>query len=321
MTTRAGPRCRGSRRAPTRGEGRGHPPASFFPGEPSMRIGVVYPQTELPTDVHTVHAYARAVEELGYTHILAYDHVLGADPEVHKGWQGPYDIDTPFHEPFVFFGHLAAITRLELVTGIVIAPQRQTALLAKQAAEVDILSEGRFRLGIGVGWNPVEYQALGQDFSQRGRREEEQVALLRRLWTERSVTYEGRFDVVKGAGIAPLPVQRPIPIWLGGRSTAAYRRIGRLADGWFPMVVPGAELDEALAEIASSAAGAGRDPEAIGMEGRAQWGPGGAGDVAKHAERWRNAGCTHLSVNTMNAGLRTLDEHLDALRRAAEALL
>src|SRR3954469_4345669 len=135
-----------------------------------MQIGVVFPQTEIGADVGAVRAYADAVTALGYRHILAYDHVLGADPAVHEGWAGPYDVDTTFHEPFVLFGYLAAITALELVTGIIILPQRQTALVAKQAAEVDLLANGRFRLGVGLGWNQVEYDALGKDFSDRGRR-------------------------------------------------------------------------------------------------------------------------------------------------------
>ena len=201
-----------------------------------MQIGVVYPQTELPTDAATVKAYVEATEELGYRHVLIYDHVVGADPKVYTGWSGPYDIDTTFHEPLVLYGYLAAITKMELVTGIIISPQRQTALLAKQAAEVDILTGGHFRLGLGIGWNTVEYDALGQDFNTRGRRQEEQIGLLRRFWTERSVTFEGRFDRVRGAGLLPLPIQRPIPVWLGGTSAAAYDRIGRLADGWFPQV-------------------------------------------------------------------------------------
>ena len=193
-----------------------------------MHIGVVFPQTEIGADVGAVRAYALRVEELGYQHVLAYDHVLGADPAVHPGWQGPYDVTTTFHEPFVLFGYMAAITELEMVTGIIILPQRQTALVAKQAAEVDLLTRGRFRLGIGLGWNAVEYEALGQDFTSRGRRVEEQVDLLRRLWTEPSVTYQGRFDRVTGAGLAPLPVQRPIPVWFGAQSERAYRRAGRL---------------------------------------------------------------------------------------------
>src|SRR6202045_2919815 len=154
-----------------------------------MRIGVVFPQTELGGDPAAGRAYGQRVEELGFTHILAYDHVVGADPAVHQGWQGYYDIDSTFHEPMVLFGFLAAVTSLELVTGVIILPQRQTALVAKQAAEVDLLTAGRFRLGIGLGWNAVEYEALGERFSDRGRRLEEQVGLLRRLWTERAVTF------------------------------------------------------------------------------------------------------------------------------------
>jgi probable F420-dependent oxidoreductase len=285
-----------------------------------MQIGVIYPQTELPTDPDTVRAYVRQVEELGYRHLEIYDHVLGADPAVHPGWKGPYDVNTTFHEPLVFYGFLAAITQLELVTGIVVAPQRQTALLAKQAAEVDILSGGRFRLGIGVGWNPVEYGGLGQDFSTRGAREEEQIGLLRRLWTERSVTHDGTFDRIIGAGLAPLPIRRPIPIWLGGVSPAAYRRMGRLADGWFPRVEPGPDLDEARAIIAAAAAEAGRDPAAIGMEPRVSWGAGGTDELMRKAQLWRDAGATHLSVDTMGSGLPGLDAHLDALARAGDAL-
>ncbi|HWF25005.1 MAG TPA: LLM class F420-dependent oxidoreductase [Solirubrobacteraceae bacterium] len=285
-----------------------------------MQIGVIYPQTELATDPGTVREYVRQVEAFGYRHVEIYDHVLGADPAVHSGWKGPYDVDTTFHEPLVFFGFLAAISDLELVTAIVVAPQRQTALLAKQAAEVDILSGGRLRLGLAIGWNRVEYEALGQSFSTRGQREEEQIGLLRRLWTERSVTHEGKFDRIVGAGLAPLPCQRPIPIWLGGISPAAYRRVGRLADGWFPRVEPGPALDEARAIIAGAATEADRDPAAIGMGPRVSWGPGGRDEFVDQAERWRDAGATHLSVDTMGAGRHSLDAHLDALAGASAAL-
>jgi probable F420-dependent oxidoreductase len=284
-----------------------------------MRIGVVFPQTEIGADVGAVRAYAQRVEELGYRHVLAYDHVLGADPAVHHDWQGPYDLATTFHEPFVLFGYIAGITSLELVTGIIILPQRQTALVAKQAAEVDLLTRGRFRLGIGLGWNAVEYEALGQDFSTRGRRMEEQVDLLRRLWTEPSVTFDGRFDRVTGAGLAPLPVQRPIPVWFGGQSDRAYRRIGRLADGWFPQVPPGPKLDEARGVVERAAAEAGRDPASLGMEGRASW-RGSPEKLAEHAASWRDVGASHLSVNTMGSGLATVDDHLRALETAAEIL-
>ncbi len=283
-----------------------------------MRIGVVFPQTELGGDPGAVRAYAQAVTDLGYAHILVYDHVLGADPEVHRDWAGPYDIDTTFHEPFVVFGFLAAITPLELVTGIIILPQRQTALVAKQAAEVDLLTGGKFRLGVGVGWNKVEYDALGEDFTTRGARQGEQIELLRRLWTERSVTFDGAHDQVRGAGLSPLPVQRPIPVWLGGASAPAFRRAGRLADGWFPMVQPGPKLDEARAVVDRAAADAGRDPSSLGMEGRLDAGAIDADDLGRRVEGWRAAGATHLTFNTMRAGLATVDDHIDALRRAAE---
>jgi probable F420-dependent oxidoreductase len=285
-----------------------------------MQIGVVFPQTELGGDRGAARAYAEAAEGLGFGHVLAYDHVLGADPRVHQPWGGPYDVDTTFHEPFVFFGFLAAITSLELVTGIIILPQRQTALVAKQAAEVDLLTGGRFRLGVGAGWNPVEYEALGEDFTTRGRRLDEQVGLLRRLWTERSVTATGVFDRINAAGLAPAPIQRPIPLWFGGSSPPAYRRIGRLGDGWFPQVLPGARLDEARGVISAAAEEAGRDSARIGMEGQVSWSDEGADKLVRQADRWRDAGATHLSVNTMRAGLDGVEGHLAALRAAASAL-
>jgi probable F420-dependent oxidoreductase len=191
-----------------------------------VRIGVTFPQTEIGADPGAIRAYAQRVEELGFSHVLAYDHVLGADPAVHEGWNGPYDVDTTFHEPFVLFGYLAGLCSLELVTGIIILPQRQTALVAKQAAEVDLLTGGRFRLGVGLGWNAVEYEALGKDFGDRGARMTEQVALLRDLWTRRSVSFDGRYEQVTGAGLAPPPVQRPIPVWFGGSSPAAWLTAG-----------------------------------------------------------------------------------------------
>jgi probable F420-dependent oxidoreductase len=285
-----------------------------------MRIGVVFPQTELGGDVGAVRAYGERVNELGFAHILAYDHVVGADPEVHKPWRGPYNSHTTFHEPFVMFGYLAAVTTIELVTGIIILPQRQTALVAKQAAEVDLLTEGRFRLGVGLGWNAVEYEALGKVFSNRGVRMDEQIAMLRRLWTEPSVTFDGEFERITGAGLAPMPVQRPIPIWVGATAPPALRRVGRLADGWFPQVPPGAKLDEARLIIDAAAKEAGRDPAALGVEGRISWGENGVDELVKHAARWREVGATHVAVNTMGAGLDSLDAHLDVLTQAAEAL-
>jgi probable F420-dependent oxidoreductase len=285
-----------------------------------MRIGVVFPQTEIGGDVGAVRAYAERAEELGFRHVLAYDHVLGADPEAHAPWRGPYDVHTTFHEPLVLFGFLAAVTSLELVTGIIILPQRQTALAAKQAAEVDLLASGRFRLGIGLGWNAVEYEALGKDFSNRGRRIEEQVTLMRRLWTEQSVTFDGEYEQVTAAGLAPLPVQRPIPVWFGAQSPRAYERAGRLADGWFPQVPPGPKLDEARAMVDAAALDAGRDPAALGIEGRVSWTAEGTVKLLDHVGRWRDAGATHVSINTMGAGLGTVGRHLAALTEAASAL-
>ena len=285
-----------------------------------MRIGVVFPQTELGGDVGAVRAYGEGVEALGFTHVLAYDHVIGADPEVHRGWAGPYDVRTTFHEPFVLFGYLAAATSVELVTGIIILPQRQTVLTAKQAAEVDLLTGGRFRLGVGLGWNTVEYEALGKDFSNRGERLDEQVTLMRRLWTEPSVTHNGAHETVTGAGLAPLPVQRPIPVWFGGVAERALRRVGRLADGWFPQVPPGERLEEARAIIRQAAVEAGRDPDALGIEGRVGWETGDVDRLGRQAGKWRDAGASHLGVNTMGAGLRSVDDHLAALAKAADAL-
>jgi probable F420-dependent oxidoreductase len=284
-----------------------------------MRIGVVFPQTEIGPDAGAVRAYGQRVEELGFRHVLAYDHVVGADPAVHRGWDGPYDVRTTFHEPMVLFGYLAALTSMELVTGIIILPQRQTVLAAKQAAEVDLLTTGRFRMGVGLGWNRVEYEALGQDFTTRGKRIEEQVVLMRRLWTEPSVTFEGSFDRVTGAGLAPLPVQRPIPVWFGAQSPAAYRRAGRLADGWFPQMSPGPKLDEAKSTVEQAAAQAGRDPAALGMEGRLSL-TGSADELHELAGQWRESGATHLAIDTMGAGLRSVDEHLAALEAAADTL-
>ena len=283
-----------------------------------MRIGVVFPQTELGGDPAVVRAYGQRVEELGFTHILAYDHVVGADPSVHQGWQGPYDIDTTFHEVFVMFGYLAAVTSLELVTGVIILPQRQSVLVAKQAAEVDLLTGGRFRLGIGLGWNAVEFEALGENFTNRGRRSEEQVEVMRRLWTERSVTFNGKYHTVTGAGLAPMPNHRPIPVWFGAASDRALERAGRLGDGWFPMVGPGPGLDHAREQVKRGAVAAGRDADSLGMEGRVNW-IGDRDKAAADIAAWKAAGATHLSVNTRSEGTRLNSSHRIASRMPSSA--
>jgi probable F420-dependent oxidoreductase len=285
-----------------------------------MRIGVVFPQTELGSDPAVLRIYGQRVEQLGFAHILAYDHVVGADPAMHRGFQGPYDIDSTFHEPFVMFGYLAAVTSVELVTGVIILPQRQTVLAAKQAAEVDVLTGGHFRFGIGLGWNAVEYEALGESFTNRGKRSEEQVEVMRKLWTERSVTFNGKYHTVTGAGLAPLPTQQPIPVWFGAASDRAYERAGRLGDGWFPMVQPGPGLDYALEQVNRAAEMAGRDPKGLGMEGRVSWSED-RNKLAADIDAWKAAGATHLSVNTMKAGFGSVDQHLAALEQVAADLL
>jgi probable F420-dependent oxidoreductase len=286
-----------------------------------MRIGVVFPQTEMSGDAGAIRAYGEAADDLGYTHVAAYDHVLGADTTVHHNWSGPYDLDSTFHEPFTLFSFLAGFTSLDFATSILISPQRQTALVAKQAAQVDLFSRGGFRLGLGLGWNPVEYEALGVDFADRAPLLEEQIEVLRALWTRPSVTYQGRFHTITGAGIAPLPIQQPIPIWLGGVAPAALRRVGRLADGWFPQTRPGGGLEEALDIIWAAAMEAGRDPTQIAFEGRVQWGTGDLTLMQRHLERWRLAGATHLSLNTMDSGLQGVEAHITALNASAEVLL
>lgn len=284
-----------------------------------MHIGVVFPQTEIEPEASAIGAYGRGVEQLGYRHLLAYDHVLGADPVVHAPWTRPYDVHTVFQELFVLFGYLAGITKLHLITGVLVLPQRQTVLVAKQAAQVDVLTGGRLRLGVGIGWNKVEYEAMGKGFGDRAHREEEQIELLRRLWTEPSLSFNGDYETVTGAGINPLPAQRPIPIWIGGRSAPAYRRIGRLADGWIPEMEPGAEFDDARALVEEAATNAGRDPQTLGMEARVPW-TGDLGRFLAQVEQWRAAGATHLSVNTMRAGLGGVHGHLEVLARLADEL-
>ena len=226
-------------------------------------------------------------------------------------------------EPFVLFGYLAAVApSLELVTGIVILPQRQTALVAKQAAEVDILTGGRFRLGIGQGWNPVEYEALGKDFTDRARRMEEQIDLLRRLWQEPVLDFAGRDHTITAAGLNPLPVQRPIPIWIGGSSEAALRRIARLGDGWFP--ANGRPLEGGWAatieRMRAWRRDAGRDADDLGIEPRISAASGTPDDWHAEAEEWRALGATHLSVDTMRGGLDGPDAHIERLAAAKDAL-
>ena len=287
-----------------------------------MKLGVIFPQTEIGADPVGVRDFAQAAESLGYDHFVVFDHVLGADASKREGWEGYYDNTDMFHEPFVLFGYLAGITeKIELVTSVLILGQRQTALVANQAAEVDVLTGGRLRLGIGTGWNEVEYEALGEDFHNRGRRSVEQIELMRALWTQEVVTFQGRYHQVTYAGINPLPVQRPIPIWLGGDADRVVRRVGRIADGWFPQFEPDAAGQERIGQMREYANQAGRDPLSIGieafinLENRVT-----PDDGQKASEAWAKVGATHLSVITMNAGLKGPTEHIDAIRRFKEAV-
>lgn len=281
-----------------------------------MQLGVIFPQTEIGADPKAVRDFVQAAEDMGYAHLIVFDHVLGADTRHHTNWQGPYTKDDMFHEPFVLYGYLAAITqRLELVTAVIILGQRQTALVAKQAAEVDVLSGGRLRLGVGIGWNAVEYEALNENFHDRGKRSEEQIQVLRALWTQDSVDFHGRWHHITHASINPLPVQRPIPLWLGGRAEAVVERVGRLADGWFPQFPPDKQGRATLERMRGYARAAGRNPATIGVEGRISVANDPPGTWSKLAEDWSTLGATHLSVNTMRAGLTTPSAHIDAIRR------
>ncbi len=286
-----------------------------------MRIGVVFPQTEIGADPCYVKDYGQAAEELGFSHILAYDHVIGANLASRPNWKSPYSHRDSFHEPFVLFSFLAGLTKkIEVVTGIIILPQRQTVLVAKQAAALDILSGGRLRFGVGIGWNPVEYEALGENFHDRGRRAEEQIEVLRRLWTEECVTFAGRWHKITDAGINPLPVQRPIPIWFGGSDDRALRRLGKLGDGWFPLLGPDEKCRAAIETIRSYAREAGRDPQKIGIEGRISYGQGSAEAWLKDLEAWSQLGATHISFNSMKSGLSTPSAHIDAIHSFSKAL-
>lgn len=284
-----------------------------------MQIGVTFPQNEIGADPAGIRDYVQAVEEQGYRHLVIYDHVLGADTTNRPGWQG-YTYKELFHEVFVVLGYIAAISQLELATGVVILPQRQTALVAKQAAEVDVLSGGKFRLGIGIGWNPVEYEALGKEFRARGPVIEEQIEVLRLLWSQPSVTFKGKYHSITEAGLNPLPVHRSIPIWTGGRADTLLRRTARVANGWFPLGQPDKQMRAIVEQLRTYIKEAGRDISEVGIEAAINVREGGLDEQIRQTEQWRQIGATHISLNTMGAGFRSLDEHLDALRRYKEAI-
>ncbi len=283
-----------------------------------MQIGAVFPQSEIGADPIAIRDIAQAAEDLGYDHLLAFDHVILPARPGHTG----YTANQPFHEPLVLLGYLAALThRLELVTGVLVLPQRQTVLVAKQAVQVDVLSGGWLRLGVGVGWIPDEFVALGADYGNRGARSEEQIALLRALWTRPVVDFAGRWHRVEAAGLNPLPVQRPIPLWIGGMADVALQRAGKLGDGWFPLDIPPDEVARGMVErLRGYALEAGRAPQAVGVEAFLSIGAMPEERWAAHVAAWRAIGATHLGVSTIGAGYSSPQAHIDALRRVKEVI-
>ncbi|MEM8529870.1 MAG: LLM class F420-dependent oxidoreductase [Chloroflexota bacterium] len=286
-----------------------------------MRIGAIFPQIEIGDDPIDIRDYAQAVESMGYTHLLVYDHVVGAGTTTRPDWKGPYNSEHSFHEPFVLFGYLAGLTKhIELVTGVLILPQRQTTLVAKQAAQVDLLSGGRLRLGVGVGWNPVEYDALNEDFHNRGVRSEEQIAVMRALWSEPVIDFRGRWHHIDVAGINPLPVQRPIPVWIGGSVDATLERVGRIGDGWFPQRPPDDESRRMVEQLYTYTEAAGRTTDSVGIEARLNVKSVTSADWENYVGDWQELGATHVTINTMGMQLSSPQEHIDVLWQVREAL-
>ena len=286
-----------------------------------MKLGVVFPQTEFPSDPIAIKDFAQAAEDLGYNHILAYDHLLGANPDRPGGWSGTYTYTDPFQEPMILFSYLAGLTTtLSFITGIIILPQRETVLFAKQAATLDVLCSGRLRLGVALGWNKVEYISQNKDFHNRGARIEEQIDVLRKLWTSELITYTGRWHTIPDAGLNPLPLQRPIPLWFGGNADPVLRRVAKMADGWLPNYRSFEDAAHALAQLRTYVADAGRSMDEIGIEPRLRYENGDLAVWQAQAEGWRSAGATHLTVITMGAGFSSPQEHIQAITRYAQAL-
>lgn len=281
-----------------------------------VQLGAFFPTRDMPADRQAIRDWAQAAESIGFDFLEVSDHVLGADRAALPDFQGPYDVDDAFHETFVTLSYLAAVTeRVGLASGVLILPQRQTVLVAKQAAQVDIVSGGRLRLGIGVGWNPVEYEALGQDWHVRGRRQAEQIELLNRLWTERAVTFDGAFDRVRHAGVNPLPIQRPIPIWFGGGVNAVLRRAARYGQGWMPLGKPDERTVAQLETLRGYLREAGRDPQAFGIEAWIRSGIGGVQQWRETAQRWQALGATHITFYTSGQGVGTVEQQIQAMQQ------
>lgn len=295
-------------------------PASEVATAGQMELGVVFPHHEIASDPGAIRAYAQGVEELGAGHLLIYDHVVGGDRDRPGGLEGPYDKDTRFHEPLTTLAFIAAVTeRIELVPSVLILSQRQTVLVAKQAAEVAILSRNRLRLGVGVGWNTIEFEALGETFTNRGRRQDEQVDVMRRLWTEDSFSYDGEFHTIDRAGMAPRP-ERPIPIWFGGSAPAVLERAARLGDGWFPLGSPKPKVADRVAAIRSHRDAAGRSMDGFGIQAQAQYAGGDPERWRAHALAWQSIGATHLAIATHDAEPTDVDGHLARVAEYRDAV-
>ena len=279
-----------------------------------MEIGAVFPHNEIGTDPQAIKDYAQGVEELGVTHLLIYDHVLGADRDRPGGFEGPYDKDVAFHEPFTTFAFIAAVTKkLDMITTVMILPQRQTVLVAKQAAELAILSNNRFKLGIGVGWNTVEYTGLNENFKNRGKRQEEQVELMRLLWENEVLEYKGDYHHIDKASINPRP-SKIVPIWFGGGAPQLIERCADLGDGWIPLMGPNEAARKALAAIKEKRESKGLNWDNFGVQAQAQYAGGDAERWNKHAEKWRNLGASHLAIATHNAEPTNVDGHLGRIK-------
>jgi probable F420-dependent oxidoreductase len=281
-----------------------------------MQLNAMFPTRDIGTDPAKIRDWAQAAEDLGYAYIEVPDHVFGATAR--NGWTPLYNETDPFHETFVMLGYLAAVTkRIRLSSGVLIAPQRQTGVIAKQAAEADLLSGGRLRLGIGVGWNHVEYEALGEDWKTRGARQAEQVEVLRRLWSEDLVTFNGRFHTLKEVNILPLPVQRPIPIWFGGVSDAVVMRAARLGDGWMPIAAPDENAEQKLAQLRGEMKKHGRDRAGFGIEGWLRMHEADPQRWAAAADGWRKLGADMVMLYPMYR-IPKFEDQVETLRRFME---
>jgi len=287
-----------------------------------MKIGIVYPQTEISPTPENLVEFAKGIESLGFDHIIAYEHVLGANPQRPGGWTGPYTNADPFWDPFTMFSFLAAITpSMSYATAVLILPQRQTALVAKQSACLDVLCNGKFRLGVGLGWNEPEYVGLGENFHNRGARLEEQIKILRDLWQKPLNIVDCKFHKIEDMGLNPLPIQKPIPVWMGGHVEKPIRRIARVGDGWFPGFKTVEDAVDALRWIQEEMDAAGRDPKSFGIEPRIPFGQGDGSLWKKTISGWQMVGADYFSLNSMGLGFSSIEEHLKAAEKFSKSII